>query len=98
MRKAAYGMEGSAAQCIGQGMPAGQCTGRQVSPRVESCVTRWQNSTLFKEILEHAAANRGTRSGQPTARSLFKLTPNKFSLFVYVFERGPTFLVPVRSQ
>ena len=56
-------------QCIDQGMPA-QCTGRQVSPRVESCV-RWQDSTLFKEILEQAAATGGTRSGQPTARSLF---------------------------
>lgn len=69
MRKAECKMEGSAAQCIDQGMPA-QCTGRQVSPRVESCV-RWQDSTLFKEILEHAAANGGTRSGRPTARSLF---------------------------
>ena len=58
------------AQCIDQGMPA-QCMGRQVSPRVESCV-RWQDSTLFKEIIEHAAANGGgTRSGRPTARSLF---------------------------
>ena len=84
MRKAECEMEGSA-QCIGQGMSA-QCTGRQVSPRVESCV-RWQDSTLFKEILEHAAANGGTRSGQPTARSLFELTPNEFSLFAYVFER-----------
>jgi len=43
--------------------------------------------TLFKEILEHAAANGGTRSGRPTARSLFQLTPNEFSLFAYVFER-----------
>ena len=69
MRKAECKMEGSAAQCIDQGMPA-QCTGRQVSPRVESCV-RWQDSTLFQEILEHAATNGGTRSGRPTARSLF---------------------------
>ena len=58
MRKAECKMEGSAAQCIDQGMPA-QCTGRQVSPRVESCV-RWQDSTLFQEILEHAATNGGT--------------------------------------
>jgi len=43
MRKAECKMEGSAAQRIDQGMPA-QCTGRQVSPRVESCV-RWQYST-----------------------------------------------------
>ena len=70
MRKAECKMEGSAAQCIDQGMPA-QCTGRQVSPRVESCV-RWQDSTIFKEILEHAAANGGTRSGQLTAQSLFQ--------------------------
>ena len=69
MRKAECKMEGSAAQCIDQGMPA-QCTGRQVSPRVESCV-RWQDSTLFQEILEQAAATGGTRSGQPTARGLF---------------------------
>ena len=70
MRKAACGMEGSAAQCIGQGMPAGQCTGRQLFPTSGVECVRWQDSTLFKEILEHAAANGGTRSGPANSRSL----------------------------
>ena len=56
MRKAACGMEGSAAQCIGQGMPAGQCTGRQLFPTSGVECVRWQDSTLFKEIPEQVAA------------------------------------------
>ena len=59
MRKAECKMEGSAAQCIDQGMPA-QCTGRQVSPRVESCV-RWQNIVLFSRRYSSTLQPTGAR-------------------------------------
>jgi hypothetical protein len=52
-------MEGSAAQCIDQGVPT-QCTGRQVSPRVESCV-RWQDIVLFSRRYSSTLQLTGAR-------------------------------------
>ena len=55
MRKAECKMEGSAAQCIDQGMPA-QCTGRQVSPRVESCIRPRGGKGRYSSTLQPTGA------------------------------------------
>ena len=92
MRKAVCEMEGRAAQ-------------RSVSAR--ACQPGTYRSSGFpmsgRHVYKAVAGQRtGARdSGQLTDCSkpfLIKLTPNEFSLLAYVYERGPTFLVPVRSQ
>ena len=72
MRKVECEMEGSAAQCIGQGMPA-QCTGRRVSPRLESCTRKVAGLALFSRIYRYTRERCSQRGHEIRAnRAHFK--------------------------